>query len=212
MSIGRALFGQASVQDIGMCAVKSMVQISLLSVALLTQGCSSSNDITENERALLFTVADFSPYLTGSHDQARGLFSKETGLLAHSKQLSYEFTFEKSANETAFYINCIINLEPNGNQPVSRAAREIGTEIGMASGNLKQVPQEGFPKYGERSSVSLLTLEGRPVGNLFTAEYGSKSVMLVFSGIYVIDPEVWKKMFDKKLRLIESCDVSAAQN
>lgn len=195
-----------------MHAFTRMAAAGLIGAVLLFQGCTSSSELTPDERALLITVAEFEPYMKGGHDQTRGLFAKETGLLDHSKLLSYEFTFDKDAHEPALYVNCMVDLQPKGSQAVSRAAREIGMEIGLASGKLKQVPLEGFPKYGDRSSLSLLTLNGDPVGNLFTAEYGSKSVMLVFSGIYVRDPAAWGEMFGKKLRLLEAYDVSAAKD
>ena len=181
-----------------------VLQAALFCLCLLVQGCDRSSEPTAEEKALLITVGEFAPYVKGSHDQSRGRFKKESNPFTDSKELNYTFEFKEEENEPPLYVNCTINLEPKVSSASDRAAREVGIAIGFAIGKLKKVPLEGFPKFGDYSSIYLLTLDDKPVGNLFTAEYGRKSVTLVVSGLYVREPAVWQEMFGKKLRLLEA--------
>jgi len=182
-----------------------MLAIKRLAVAwlvLLLQGCDTNFEMTAQERGLLITAAEFAPYVDGSHDRTRGRFKKELNVLTGSRDLSYDFEFREDAKEPPLFVSCTISIEPRLLKPYGRATRKIGAALGFALGKLKQEPLQGFPTYGDRSSIHLLTLDDRPVGNLFIAEYGRKSVTLILTGVYVRDPAVWQEILEKKLRLL----------
>ena len=42
-----------------------------------------------------------------------------------------------------------------------------------------------FPSYGKRSKFSLLTLDEKPMGNLFVAEYDRKVITILIGGICI---------------------------
>jgi len=180
-----------------------LARAALVCLILLLQGCEQPNEMTPQERALLITVAEFAPYVKGTHDPNRGNFTKESNPVINSRELSYKFEYSKSEKEAPLYLSTVVSVQPRLLKPYDRVLHKAGFAIGFAFGKLKQEPLPDFPTYGDRSSMELLTLEGRPVGNLFTAEYGRKSVRLILTGIYVRDPAVWQEMFGEKLRLIE---------
>src|SRR5882724_11416100 len=109
-----------------MHALSRLGGFALICLLLLVQGCTSSNELAPDERALLITAAEFAPFVKGSHDQTRGRFTKRTGWLDGSRELSYEFKFEAAENEPPLYVNCMINIQPRGDKTVARAAREVG--------------------------------------------------------------------------------------
>ena len=180
-----------------------MKSLAVLCAAFLLQGCEG-NEITEREKALLLTVADLAPYIKGNFDPSRAKIKKTYNPVVNSKEISYLFEFKESAGEPPLFLSYTVTMEPKLVHGYNKATHDAGTAIGFAIGKLKQVPQQDFPKYGDRSSFNLLTMEDRPVGNLFDVEYGRKSATLIISGMYVRNPAVWQEMVGEKLRLLES--------
>ena len=54
-------------------------------------------------------------------------------------------------------------------------------------------------KLASRASLKLLTQDGEPVGNLFYATVGNKSMFTIFTGVYFEQPEDFETFIAPKL-------------
>lgn len=193
-----------------MGATRRLAQAAMLCLALLAQGCDGDGDgdgddkITAQEKDLLITAAEVAPYMRSSYDLARGEFKKAVNPVIDSKELTYHFQFKEGSDEAPLFIHYVVKMEPKIIAVYDNALQDAGFDIGFAIGKLKQVPLDGFPTYGDRSSIKLLTMDERPVGNIFSVQYGRKTARLIITGMYIRNPAVWQEMIGGKLKLLES--------
>jgi hypothetical protein len=175
----------------------------LLILIAITMSCAKSEPISAAEKALLLTVEDFADLGIEKFDPGRGIFAKEKNI-DRSQELNYEYESDSSAGETPFYLYCSISLEKSkSDTSLTQSAQKIGLLIGFKKSGVKEKPLVTFPKYGDQSSMGLLEKDARPIGNVFMMVSGNKNYFLVFSGLFIDDPQVWNKVFGPKKELFE---------
>ena len=57
--------------------------------------------------------------------------------------------------------------------------------------------------YGERSTLSLLRLKEKPIGNLFVAVIGKKTYVVLISGFYFDDAGLFDELISPKMAAVE---------
>jgi len=152
----------------------------LLSLVLLG-GCSTSHDLSEDEKAVLMTEKDFANYSDRAGKSIKGQFKKTINYLNRSYQLEYK----NDPKVAKFFVYSIVSVEDSvakaTNMEVSFRA---GVTIGFKYGGMEEEPMKLNKDIGNHASLSLLKYQGKPAGNLLTTVIDKKTVVLMFTGIY----------------------------
>jgi hypothetical protein len=165
-----------------------------LILALELAACGKPEPVEEADKALFLRVADLARFGVRYEDAAAGeAFSKE-------KQLdgSYELTykFQSPAGERSLYLYGNVSV---GSKPSDAAMRAGALKVGLLIGVTKNGVEERELPATRTGKLTLLVKDEAPIGNVFTLTDGGKSHLVIMSGLYVKDPELWQKLIDPKL-------------
>ena len=171
----------------------------LLLAAIGLVACSVSEDLTESERALLLTEADLrrepTPALAGKY--------QKVSRIDKSRELSYVYEKEGSG----LYLSNTLTVDTSAaNALVTEGAQKTGLMIGLRVNGVVEEPIAQSVKYGDRSSLTILKKDGRPMGNVFTAVAGKKVYVVIFSGIYFDDAAAFDSFIAGKIDAILKYD------
>ena len=188
---------------------KRFIVSTIITLAFLfTAGCSRKAELSQQEKSLLLTVEDLARYDKGKHDPSRGRFVKEIDPQDQSVSLVYEYESQKGTDEPPLYISCTLDIDPKSSDTTFiKSAIDIGFWAGFKSQCVKEVPINNYPSYGKRSKFSLLTMDEKPIGNLFVVEYDRKVITILISGICIDKASIWQEIADKKINLIQKYEV-----
>lgn len=165
--------------------------ILVLFVALSLGGCIDNEPPLAEERRLLLSGEDFAAY--EAPDEGR--YEKLVTYAARSIDLSFE-----SEGSDWFYLYSGVSLYPRaGDALMTSYAETFGASFGLRDSGLVQQDLPLETKLASRASLKLLTQDGEPVGNLFYATVGNKSMFTIFTGVYFEQPEDFEAFIAPKL-------------
>lgn len=148
----------------------------VLFAALSLGGCIDSEPPLAEERRLLLSAADFADYQA----PAAGHYEKLVSYAARSIDLSFE-----SEGSDWFYLYSGVSLYPRASDALMTSyAETFGASFGLRDSGLVEQELEFELELASRASLKLLTEDGEPVGNLFYATVGNKSLFAIFTGVY----------------------------
>ncbi|PPV42177.1 hypothetical protein [Ectopseudomonas oleovorans] len=166
---------------------RSLLLISLLSLA----GCVDNEPPLAEERRLLLSVEDFANY----EAPQEGRYQKLVTYATRTIDLNIE-----SRSSDWFYLYSGVSLYPRaGDALMTSYAETFGASFGLRHSGLEQEDLPLETTLASRASLKLLTQDGEPVGNLFYATVGNKSMFTLFTGVYFEQAEDFKAFIAPKL-------------
>ena len=166
---------------------RSLLLISLLSLA----GCVDNEPPLAEERRLLLSGEDFANY----EAPQEGRYQKLVTYATRTIDLNIE-----SRSSDWFYLYSGVSLYPRaGDALMTSYAETFGASFGLHHSGLEQEDLLLETTLASRASLKLLTQDGEPVGNLFYATVGNKSMFTLFTGVYFEQAEDFKAFIAPKL-------------
>lgn len=181
------------------------MKLALLGLLLLA-ACTANEEPTETERALHVTEADFRPFGVQAAASAGGEYQKTLNHLDRSRELTYTF------NGQGLYLSNILKFHSSStNAFITEKAQKVGLMIGLKPHGVEEQTLTPHRKYGDRSSLGLLTKDGKPVGNVFTMVSGTKVFLVVFSGgVHFNDPAEFDRFISTKVDAVLKYDADGS--
>ncbi|RIA35210.1 hypothetical protein DFO61_1876 [Ectopseudomonas oleovorans] len=171
-----------------------LMLLSLLSLA----GCIDHETPLAEERRLLLSGEDFAAY----EAPAEGRYEKLVTYAARSIDLSFE-----SEDSDWFYLYSGVSLYPRpADALMTSYAETFGASFGLRDSGLAQQELELDTQLATRASLRLLTQDGEPVGNLFYATVGNKSMFTIFTGVYFEQADDFEAFIEPKLLALREYD------
>lgn len=167
--------------------------------ALVFTSCTVSTDLSDAEKALLVTEADFGEY--GFDD------ALPTGKFEKTRYFdrSVELTYESLESAEQLYVFCSVSIERSAADALtSEAANKTGVLVGLKSAGVIEKPVELKQTIGSRSKLSLLMKDGKFIGNSFHAIIDKKAVMLLVYGLYFENEAEFREFIDPKIEPIRT--------
>ncbi|MDN5514001.1 MAG: hypothetical protein L0G82_02070 [Pseudomonas sp.] len=153
-----------------------MFRLVLLIGLLALAGCVDNEAPLAEERSLLLSGEDFAAYEAPED----GRYQKLVTYATRTIDLSFE-----SDGSDRFYLYSGVSLYPRaGDALMTSYAETFGASFGLRESGLVQQDLPLETELASRASLKLLTQDGEPVGNLFYATVGNKSMFTIFTGVY----------------------------
>lgn len=166
----------------------------LLLGLLALAGCVEDEVPLAEEQRLLLGGEDFAAYEV----PVEGHYDKQVTYATRTIDLS----FESDDNEW-FYLYSGVSLYPRASDALMTSyAETFGASFGLRDSGLEQQDLPLETELASRTSLKLLTQDGEPVGNLFYATVGNKSMFTIFTGIYFEEPDDFEAFIAPKLRAL----------
>lgn len=166
---------------------RPLLLISLLSLA----GCVDNEPPLAEERRLLLSGEDFANY----EAPQEGRYQKLVTYATRTIDLNFE-----SRSSDWFYLYSGVSLYPRaGDALMTSYAETFGASFGLRHSGLEQEDLPLETTLASRASLKLLTQDGEPVGNLFYATVGNKSMFTLFTGVYFEQAEDFEAFIAPKL-------------
>jgi hypothetical protein len=173
--------------------------VGVVLVSALLLSCSVSSDLSDVEKSVLVTEADFQDYGVKAGDQPAGKFEKTTDHINRSTELSYA----TPDGSEGIYVASSVTVEKSAADALSTEwANKAGVLIGLKSAGVEEAPVKFAKPYGARSNLSVLMKDGKPIGNRLNAVVDKRVVMVIFSGIYFDTETDFREFFDAKMQRI----------
>lgn len=180
-----------------------MSRILAIILFLLLAGCSISNELSESEQRILFSELDFAELGVEAGDKPAGQYEKIIDYANASTDLSY--LKDSEAGDKGFYLQSTVTIERmSKNVVISELGGKAGTAIGLKLGGFDEEPVKLSGRYGSKASLSLLKMEGKPVGNSFSVVMGNKIVSLFFVGTYFDKGEAFETFVQEKMARVKA--------
>nr|WP_313403636.1 hypothetical protein [Pseudomonas sp.] len=168
-----------------------MFRLLLLMSLLSLAGCIDNEPPLAEERRLLLSGEDFAGY----EAPQEGRYQKVVTYATRTIDLSFE-----SRGSDWFYLYTGVSLYPRaGDALMTSYAETFGASFGLRDSGLVQQDLPLETKLASRASLKLLTQDGEPVGNLFYATVGNKSMFTIFTGVYFEQAEDFETFIAPKL-------------
>lgn len=168
-----------------------MFRLLLLMSLLSLAGCIDNEPPLAEERRLLLSGEDFSGY----EAPQEGRYQKVVTYATRTIDLSFE-----SRGSDWFYLYTGVSLYPRaGDALMTSYAETFGASFGLRDSGLAQQDLPLETKLASRASLKLLIQDGEPVGNLFYATVGNKSMFTIFTGVYFEQAEDFETFIAPKL-------------
>jgi hypothetical protein len=169
-------------------------------VLVSTLGCQRGLPVDEADKGLMLRAGDLVPFGYGLTDTQRFETFDKSRLFDGSWDITYEYQTPASETEHSMFLNITINLERrDADAMVSYGALKTALKYGLESNGVKAKERPQFYTYGDASEFYVLEKDGGPIGNLFAVRHGSRVYLLMLSGMYFDDPDVWKEVIHEKL-------------
>jgi hypothetical protein len=179
--------------------VAAVVGISIIGGILLVVGLAALFWATASEEALgpndRAAIVDIDMFLDWSGDPYVLDYSGEkivkTRFFDGSYDVDYDFNVPEDPD--APYLNCNITIEKNkADANASYISMWAGALLGMhmlGDADVEVTERNDIFRWGDDSTFAILSVDGEPFGNMFSARMGTRVFFIVFSGIYTDDGE-----------------------
>ena len=178
------------------CDWRLLLAVLTLVFTAATSGCSVSNELAANEKALLLVPADLAAFGIKPEKLTGGKFSKTTSYLDRS----IEYKYELESTDPGFYLSNTLTIDSSSaNSLLNEGAQKTGLALGLKAAGVVSEEMKTAKNYGDRSSLSLLKLKEKPIGNLFVSVIGNKTYVVLISGFYFDDAGLFDELISPKL-------------
>ena len=183
---------------------KICVATFLVCVCLGSYGCERKLRVRDSDKSLFLRAGDLVPYGFEFRDIEKFETFKRAKVI-DGYDLEYEFQTPKSERRNPLFVYSMVTIgKRKSDAQFSDTGIKIGVLYGLKSSGIEEQEIPNFYRYGDSSSFSILKKDGKPVGNYFTVREGNKVFVLLITGIYFEDPELWKEIIEPKLKLFST--------
>jgi hypothetical protein len=176
----------------------------VLLVALLACGaaaCGMEQPVSANDKALFLRPADLGRFGFRFENAAVHETFAKTRHFDGTYELSYQFQTPESQQENRLYIYTSVSVERRASDAmISQKAERLGLLVGLKSEGTEEREVAGSFPYGDDVRLALLVKGGNTIGNTFTVRDQEKTYLLVLSGVYFDNAELFKEVIGPKMR------------
>jgi len=174
--------------------------IRLALACLALAACGTEEAVTEADKALFVRVADLALFgLRYDNAEALETFSKSRHLDG-AYELSYRFRSPEGARQPLFLHVGVNVARRDSDATLAEGAEKVGLLIAFKKDGVEEREVPGV----QSGKLTVLVKDGRPIGNVFSARQGTKTYLLIMSGLYVEDAALWHKLVEPRLERFRS--------
>ena len=175
---------------IGICIIGTILLV--IGVGVLFWATSTEEPLGPNDQA---AIVDIDMFRAWSGDPYAPDYSGEkitkTRFIDGSYDIDYDYDIPEDPN--APYLNCNITIEKdNADAKTSYVSIWAGAIIGirlLGDADVEVTERNDLFRWGDESTFAILSINGEPFGNMFSARKGNRLLFIIFSGIYSDDGE-----------------------
>jgi hypothetical protein len=178
-----------------------LLSLALTSCVLL--GACVTDEIREEDRPLLVTLADVKDYGFELDHLAASQVFRRSRYLDGSMEVEYEFETPDGESEV-LYISVTAGFERTVTDAVQSFHLEkggIGIGAKVGGGSIQE--KKGFYSWGDESIFGDILGDHGPGGNIFGARLGKKTYWVMIAGLHFDDPSEWEQFIKPKLDYLE---------
>ena len=180
------------------------MKVILILFVLLPVSCSVASafgDLSADERNMFVTVEDVRELgvaVKGSSEKAKvDKFVFARSLTWLGGFVLYEYEYDGKEKSSLYIYNSINKLNAmssfTGKYFKKAGFAAAFSKKGIVLKELGELKQR-YPNF----SVSIILNEGKPIGNLVSANDGTIDYTLILTGVFLDEPEIWAELIDKK--------------
>lgn len=164
-------------------------------------GCGSEQPVSTEDKAIFLRATDLAKFgFRHENAEAYETFSK-TRHFDGTYELSYQFGTPDSEQQHPLYIYISVSVERRASDAmISQKAEKLGLVVGLKAEGAEEREVPGTFPYGDDARLSLIVKGENPIGNIFTLRDKGKTYLLVLSGVYFDDPELFKKLIGPQVQ------------
>lgn len=175
-----------------------------ITTALIVLVCAAciSGDIDEQDHALVLKVGQLREYglsLPRGY-QAHETMNKERWFDG-SVTIEYEFDVPDDPDMPFVYSVAEVH-KTRSDAAVSYSTGNFAAPLGL--GDAEMVDHSELFRYGDASKFALFTYNGEPYGNYFAMQDGKTVFMVMTSGFYFDDAELWAELIEPTLSAVSA--------
>jgi len=161
--------------------------------------CVSEEPVSEEDKAIFLRAADFAKFgFRFERAEAHETFTRVRNFDG-TYQLTYQFSSRASETDHPLYLYASVAVERRVSDAViAQKAEKLGLLIGFKSEGAEERELPGTLPHGDDARLSLIVKGENPIGNIFTLREKGKTYLLVVTGLYFDDPELFKKIIGPK--------------
>lgn len=156
-----------------------------------------SGEVEEGDHALVLKVGQLREYgleLPRGY-QSHESISKETWF---DGSVSIEYEFEALDNADLPFVYCVAEVHRSAQDAaLSYSTGNFAAPLGL--GDAQMISRNDLFSYGDVSEFALFSYGGEPYGNYFAMQDGKTVFMVMTSGFYFDDGELWAELIEPNL-------------
>ncbi len=177
--------------------------LGIVAIGLFFEMTATDLDVTDADRAAVLDIAELTEWMEGFAPQSSQEVWSKKRYIDGSIELDYEY--DEPENENAPYLSCTVNFDSKPSEAkITYLASWNSMKLGLGLNDARVEERNDLFSWGETSKFGLLMSEGDPFGNALAAYKGSKSVLIVFSGVYFDDAEALNELLEPTLMSLEA--------
>ena len=174
--------------------------LTLCAITFFLGGCIQQS-VSTTEKTHFLTARALAPDGYGFKSIAKHEKFSKTRFADGAVDLDYEMETPDSEATWPLFFNETLSQDTSpGDARTSLGAMRGASALSLKSQGIAEKSVAGETIYGDGSKLTLLTLNGQPAGNLFTARKGKRTVFLVMSGWYFETSAEWDAFAASKVR------------
>jgi hypothetical protein len=171
----------------------------ILVAAVAIGGCTPA-DMSDAEREIVLTAADFVPYgfprPTGPEDETWDGWRWFDG----SKEIEYNYGTLGEGEPSPFSLYVSVAWEnTRADALASYGANILGFKVGSEAASLARLELTDACDYADRCTLLLIAHKEQPVGNQFILQAGRTVYSVQIVGLYFEEPELWHEIIAPKV-------------
>ena len=169
---------------------------------LFVLAACTTKELEEGDRDLVLKIGQLEPYGLGLPRDYSSFesFKRQQWI---DGTFSVEYEFQAPGQLQLPYLYSITEKHSSkGDACKAYAAGNFGVPIGL--GDIELSVQNDLFQFGDKSRFALLMIEDEPVGNYFAMCHGKTSLMLILTGFYFDDGEMWAELISSTLNAVGS--------
>ena len=179
--------------------------LGIVAIGLFFEMTATDLDVTDADRAAVLDIGELRDWIEDfTPEMTQEVWSKKR-YIDGSIELDYEY--DEPDNENAPYLSCTVNFDRKPSEAkITYLASWNSMKIGLGLNDARVDERNDLFSFGDPSMFGLLMSGDEPFGNALAARIGSKSVLIVFSGVYFDDSEALAELLEPTLKSLEAYD------
>lgn len=180
---------------------------SLLAAVVLCSlaACSQEQPVSTEDKAIFLRAGDLQRFnVRYENVEAYETFTK-TKHFDGTHEITYQFGTPETEVDNPLFIYISVSIARRAADAlIAQKASKLGLSIGFGTEDTEERELSASLPYGDEARLALLVKSGNPIGNTFSMRDGSKTYLLVMSGLYFSEPELFKEVMGPKLERFAS--------